>query len=153
MSWGLSLRIQSVSGSHDLAVHLGRDEGATAKVSGPVRAAATLLLCGPLLWALGDGVMRALHMLAPATVSSVVPPLIRAWAFLGPVLALAVNLWWSGHMGLKREGKRAVSREFSLTLDAVSLLLIVSTVFLVIAFYGHLLADAWACSNGVRSAC
>jgi hypothetical protein len=97
--------------------------------------------------------MRAVHILAPATVGSVAPPLIRAWAFLGPVLALAVNLWWSGHIGLKREGKRAVSREFSLTLDAVSLLLIVSTVFLVVVFYGHLLADAWACSNSVRSAC
>ncbi len=50
-------------------------------------------------------------------------------------------------------GERAGSREFALSLDPVSVTLILLAGFLVAAFYGHLLADAWACSNGVRSAC
>jgi ACR3 family arsenite efflux pump ArsB len=152
MQWALSFRIQSDSGGRDLTVHLARGDEAAARVSVRVRIAATLLLCAPLLWTLGQSILRAAGVLAPAG-AGIDPFIVRAWAFIGPVIALALNLWWSAHVRMTRSGGRAVSRELSFTLGPASVALILLTAFLVAAFYGHLIADAWACSNGVRSAC
>lgn len=153
MRWGLSLGIQSNSDGRDLTVRLTREDEAGAGVSAPLRLTATLLLCAPLIWTLGQGVLQAVHVLTPSTATGVDPLIVRVWAFIGPVVALALNLWWSGHAQLTRSGERTIAGRLSFSLDPVSVSLILLAGFLVAAFYGHLLADAWACSNGIRSAC
>ncbi len=153
MRWELSLSTRDEAGEHDLAVHLSHEGEATVKGSTLPRVAVTLMLCAPLLWAIGQSVLQATHILSPSESAGAAPMLIRAWAFAGPVVALGLNLWWSGHTLVRREGGHGVTRTFSLTLDPVSIVLIALAGFLVVAFYGHLAADAWACSNGLRSAC
>jgi hypothetical protein len=152
MRWELSLSVRNDAGDHDVALHLAHAEQPMEKVSAPTRVAATLVLCAPLLWALGQSLLRSVHVVGPAG-AGIDPAIVRAWAFAGPVLALGLNLWWSGRARSRREDDRAVARTLSLTLDPVSVALIALAGFLVVAFYGHLAADAWACANGLSSAC
>jgi hypothetical protein len=153
MRWELSLSTRNEAGGHDLSVHLGHEGRDTVKAQTPLRIVVTLTLLAPLLWAMGLSVLQATHILSPSGSAGAAPGLIRAWAFAGPVVALGLNLWWSGHTLVRREGEHTVARTFSLSLDPVSVVLIALAGFLVVAFYGHLAADAWACSNGLRSAC
>ncbi len=152
MRWTLSVGVRNDAGDHALAVHLRRDPEAGARTSWAVRLAVTLVLCAPLLLALGAGVLESVHILAPAT-SGGIAPVIRAWALVGPAVALGLNVWWSAHLRSRGTSDGSAWHELSLALDPVTVALILVSGFLVAAFYGHLLADAWACSNGVRSAC
>jgi hypothetical protein len=152
MRWVLSLDVRHDAGDHDVALHLAHAEQPARNSSTSVRIAGTLLLCAPLLWAIGQSVLRAANGSGPAS-SGLDPAIVRVWALAGPVVALGLNLWWSGRARTRRVGDRAVVRTFSLTLDPVSVALIALAGILAVGFYGHLAADAWACANGLRSAC
>jgi hypothetical protein len=72
--------------------------------------------------------------------------------FIGIPVAIAVNLWRIGRVGLRRrdgELEGLVAVEFA----PLHLVVVLTALFIGGLFVGHLAADSYACLNGVRSAC
>jgi hypothetical protein len=87
-----------------------------------------------------------------AFASSVFVNLATASLFLGTPLALLLNILAVLHLSLTRQSDGIAT---SVTLEPTLVhLVVLGVAFLVAsAFFGHLVADGFACFRGVRSAC
>jgi hypothetical protein len=72
--------------------------------------------------------------------------------FVGIPVAIVINLWRIGRLGLKRHDG---ALEGLVALEFAPLHLVVLLVAIAVGglFVGHLAVDSYACLNGVRSAC
>ena len=73
-------------------------------------------------------------------------------AFAGPLLVLVLNLARMARLRVDRGGG-GVSAELVVSFTPLQASLVAIAALLAAVFYGHLAADAVACSNGLRSAC
>ncbi len=123
----------------------------------PLLVAVSVLLVAPLAIALVAGASHeatGLTLLPAGLPNTVVSSLALALsAFLGPPLAVLMNLVAMSHVSLSRSRHERISGEIAMTFGVLQGIVVVLAVLLAVAFYGHLLADAFACANGVRSAC
>ena len=106
-----------------------------------------VLLTATLLRALGVG--APYDWLANSTIAILAATVSL---FIGIPVAIAVNLWRIGRLGLHR---RAGSFEGLVALEfaPLHLLVVLAAVAIGGLFVGHLAVDSYACLNGVRSAC
>ena len=124
-----------------------------------IQVGASLLLLAPLLVAVVavglhhsfalDGPQR---ILASAERGGVRTAVLHTWVLIGPALAVALNALWMTRLHVARSSGE-VAADVTFRIGVVRGLLLVVTVFLALAFYGHLAADAIACAHGVLSAC
>lgn len=118
-------------------------------------ALAGLVLIAPFVALLGAAMLRSAGLAGPyewlaGSTYAILAGTISL--FIGIPVAVAMNLWRITHLGLRRERGLV---EGQLALEWAPLHLIVVGLALVagLAFVGHLAVDAFACMNGVRSAC
>ena len=120
-------------------------------------AGASLALLAPLVLAIGAAGAQRIGLAGPARVLSatdaggVGAAILRAWVWAGPALAVVVSATALVRLTLSRVA--AFAAEVTIRLGALGTLVFAVAVLLAAAFYGHLVADAVACSNGIRSAC
>lgn len=148
-------------GRHGLAARLRL---APAPAEGPtapawIQVVASLLLLAPLLVAVVavglqhifalDGPER---ILTAAESGGVRTAVLHAWVLIGPALAVALNTMWMTRLHVARSSGE-VAADVTFRIGVVRGLVLLLTLFVAAAFYGHLAADAVACSNGVLSAC
>jgi hypothetical protein len=72
--------------------------------------------------------------------------------FIGIPVAIAVNLWRIGRIGMRRRDG-ALEGLVALELAPLHLFVVATALAVGGLFVGHLAADSYACLNGVRSAC
>ena len=72
--------------------------------------------------------------------------------FIGIPVAIAVNLWRIGRVGVKHE-EGGLEGLVALEFAPLHLIVVATALFIGALFVGHLAADSYACLNGVRSAC
>ena len=77
---------------------------------------------------------------------------LRVLVLLGPALAVGLNIVWMTRLHVARSAGR-ISADATFRLGVGRVLVLALVLFLAAAFYGHLVADAIACANGVGSAC
>ena len=77
---------------------------------------------------------------------------LHTWVLIGPALAVALNAIWMTRLHVARSSGE-VAADLSFRIGMARGLVFLLTLFVAAAFYGHLAADAIACSNGVPSAC
>lgn len=114
-----------------------------------------LLCIAPFAVLLAATVLRAAGIGGPyAWISSSEVAIVAATIslFVGIPVAIAVNVWRIGRIGLK---KNDGALEGLVALEFAPLHLFVVATALAIGglFVGHLAADSYACLNGVHSAC
>lgn len=148
-------------GRHGLAARLRLAptpaEGPTAPAW--IQVVASLLLLAPLLVAVVavglqhifalDGPER---ILTAAESGGVRTAVLHAWVLIGPALAVALNTMWMTRLHVARSSGE-VAADVTFRIGVVRGLVLLLTLFVAAAFYGHLAADAVACSNGILSAC
>ena len=124
-----------------------------------MRAAVSLALVAPLIVAIAAGILQrsfgvnGLQNVLNALERGRVPAAaLRIWVLLGPALALALNALWMARLRVARP-PGGMAADLTLRLGVLSVLVLALVLFLAAAFYGHLVADAIACSNSMRSAC
>jgi hypothetical protein len=159
--WALRVRVRA--GTRGLAAGLRL---APALVQAPgvrgrtwMRAGVSLLLLAPLIAAIAAGILqRAFGFDGPQNVltsfegGGVRTAALHIWVFLGPALALVLNALWMTRLRVARPAG-GIAADLTVRLGVVSAVVLAAVLFLAAAFYGHLVADAIACSNGIRSAC
>lgn len=114
-----------------------------------------LVCIAPFVALLATTLLRGLGVNEPYDWLSASPFAILAATislFIGIPVAIAVNLWRIGRIGLKRSDGRL---EGLVALEFAPLHLFVLATALIVGglFVGHLAADSYACLNGVKSAC
>lgn len=75
-----------------------------------------------------------------------------ALVWLGPALAVGLNLMWMTRLRVALPAG-GISADITLRLGVGRGLVLALVLFLAAAFFGHLVADAIACSNSVGPAC
>ncbi len=157
--WALRVRVRG--GRQGLAARLRlAPSGADGTmVPAGIQVGASLLLLAPLLVAVAavglqhivalDGPQR---ILTSAERGGVRTAVLHAWVLIGPALAVALNALWMTRLHVARSSGE-VAADVTFRIGVVRGLLLVVTVFLAVAFYGHLAADSIACAHGVLSAC
>ena len=114
-----------------------------------------LVLIAPFAAASAAAVLRSLGLTAPfdwIASSSIAIIAASISLFFGIPMAIATNIWRITRVGVRR---RHGELDGLLAFEFAPLHILVVVIALAIAgvFVGHLAADAYACWNGVRSAC
>jgi hypothetical protein len=124
-----------------------------------MRAAVSLTLVAPLIVAIAAGILQGSfgvngpqNAVAAVEAGGVGTAELRLWVLLGPALALALDALWMARLRVARPAG-GIAADLTVRLGVVSALALALVLFVAAAFYGHLVADAIACSSGTRSAC
>lgn len=157
--WAFRIRVRG--GRHGLAARLRL---APSPADGPIvpawiQVGASLFLLAPLLVAVVavglhhifalDGPQR---ILTSAERGGVRTAVLHTWMLIGPALAVALNAVWMTRLHVARSSGE-VAADVTFRIGVARGLVLLLTLFVAAAFYGHLAADAVACSNGILSAC
>jgi len=138
-------------------VRLGRSSPRLSRFGSWGAAAVSVGLLGPLMLAIAAGPAQRVGMSWPQHVLSTVDAgglraaLLRVWVWAGPALAVAVSA--AAMLRVTFSGGHGPAAELTIRLGVIGILAFALALVLAAAFYGHLVADAIACTNGVRSAC
>lgn len=157
--WALRVRVRG--GRHGLAarLRLAPSPADRAIIPAWIQVGASILLLAPLLVAIvAVGLHRIVavdgpqRFLTSAGAGGIRTAVLHTWVLIGPALAVALNAVWMTRLRVARSSGE-VAADVTFRIGVVRGLVVVVTVLLAAAFYGHLAADAIACSNGVLSAC
>jgi hypothetical protein len=158
-NWALRLRVRAGKGGLAAGLRLARAQASGSHVPVWTQTGVSILLFGPLIFALAAasllsafGVNGPHNVLAAMEEGGVRTAVLHALVWLGPALAVALNILWMTQVRVARPAG-GISADITLRLGVVRGLVLAVVLFLAVAFYGHLVADAIACSNGVGSAC
>ena len=158
---GWALRVRVRGGRHGLAARLRLAPSPAGATTVPawIQVGVSLLLLAPLLIAVvGVGLQHIFALEGPERIltaaerGGVRTAVLHAWVLIGPALAVALNAVWMTRLRVARSSGE-VSADVTLRMGVARGLVLLLTLFVAAAFYGHLAADAVACSNGVLSAC
>jgi hypothetical protein len=157
--WAFRIRVRG--GRHGLAarLRLAPSPADGAIVPAGIQIGASLLLLAPFLVAVAalglhhifalDGPQR---MLTSAERGGARTAVLHTWVLIGPALAVALNAMWMTRLHVARSSGE-VAANITFRIGVARGLALILTLFVAAAFYGHLAADAIACSNGVLLAC
>jgi len=159
--WALRVRVRAGRGglAAGLRFSPAQAQAPEARRRTWIRAAVSLALVAPLIVAIAAGILeRSYGVDGPQNVmvalegSGMGAAALRVWVLLGPALAVGLNALWMTQLHVVRPGG-GMAADLTLRLGVISVPVLALVLFLAVAFYGHLVADAVACSSGVRSAC
>jgi hypothetical protein len=114
-----------------------------------------LVCIAPFVVLLGATLLHGVGISAPYESLSTSSSAILAATlslFIGIPIAIAINLWRIGRIGMRRtEG--ALEGLIAIEFAPLHLIVLVTALLVGGLFVGHLAADSYACLNGVHSAC
>jgi hypothetical protein len=157
-NWALRLRVRAGRGSLAAGLRLARAQADGPTVPATTQVGVSLLLVGPLILALAATGLHAFGVTGPQDILRAVEGggfgtvALHGLVWLGPALAVVLNIVWMTRLQVARPAGR-ISADITLRLGVVRILVLILVLVMAAAFYGHLVADAIACSRGVGSAC
>jgi hypothetical protein len=156
MATGITVRVRTEPDGLSGRVRVGRTVAVPDGMPAWVAVVVPIALLAPLGLAMAAGVAQQAGLAGPQHLLSAVDAgpgaaLVGAAVWLGPALAVAVSALALFHVRFSRDD--ALAADLTIRLGAIRILVFASAVLLAGAFYGHLAADAFACANGLASAC
>ena len=157
--WAFRIRVRGGRRGLAARLRLAPSPADRAIVPAGIQVGASLLLLAPFLVAVvAVGLHRIFALDGPQRIltsaerGGVRTAVLHAWVLVGPALAVALNAMWLTRLHVARSSGE-VAADVTFRISVARGLALLLTLFVAAAFYGHLAADAVACSNGVLSAC